>query len=359
MRKFIALLLFFMTCNHLINAQVRILASDYHKIDSVAEEKARTYAEQNRNNSPLTVNRQIRVFFWIAANNDGSSPAATEAQMMAEFNQLVNDYAPNNLCFAYMGFGYIYNTDINVNIYSDSSASAAALNPYLVPTCITIFFQTRIRKKSGGVWGGYAYEIPNTYCSVATGNLNRANTTTHEVGHCIGLLHTFETSYGVETINGSNCATTGDRVCDTPADPYGRSCATVTNCVYSGSCTDANGASNYNPPISNIMAYWPIASSCTTTTLTNGQFTRTNSFLSTNAALLNTQSPANNVFGPAIINGIYQFVSAINNVNTTGIVDCVGNCIVGFSGRKVTLSVGFKASPTTGKVTIKANECNY
>lgn len=360
MKKLFFIVGLFLFANNELFAQTR-LPCGYNKIDTFAEEAARLYSLNNRNNSPLTVSRQIRVYFYIVSNTDGSNAAATPAQVEAEFADIVNDYAPNNLCFANMGYGNIYNTDININIYSDSSESAAALNPYLVPNCITIFFQRRLRKKAGGQWGGYAYNIPNTFCSVATGNINLQSTTTHEVGHCLGLIHTFEDYGGTiyENINGSNCSTYGDKVCDTPADPYGRSCASASGCTYTGTCADANGATNYSPPTNNIMAYWPISTGCNATTLTTGQYARTNSFMNTDAGLLNTQSPANNLYGPSIINSAYAFISAINNVNTNGVVECLGNCIVGIAGRKVTLSPGFKASPSTGKVTIRGNDCFY
>lgn len=41
----------------------------------------------------------------------------------------------------------------------------------------------------------------------------------HEVGHVLGLYHPFETQFGNECTDGSNCATAGDRICDTPASP--------------------------------------------------------------------------------------------------------------------------------------------
>lgn len=46
----------------------------------------------------------------------------------------------------------------------------------------------------------------------------------HEIGHYFGLLHTFETvtSLTREKVDGSNCANAGDKICDTPADPYGK-----------------------------------------------------------------------------------------------------------------------------------------
>ncbi len=41
----------------------------------------------------------------------------------------------------------------------------------------------------------------------------------HEMGHLFWLWHPYETQHGLECVDGSNCATAGDRVCDTPASP--------------------------------------------------------------------------------------------------------------------------------------------
>ena len=42
------------------------------------------------------------------------------------------------------------------------------------------------------------------------------------MGHCLGLYHTFHglcESVCAELVNGSNCSSCGNFVCDTPADP--------------------------------------------------------------------------------------------------------------------------------------------
>ena len=75
-------------------------------------------------------------------------------------------------------------------------------------------------------------------------------TLTHEIGHCFGLLHTFQSGCG------SNCSTSGDGVCDTPpatTATYG--CNTNQN-----SCSnDASGPDPYNAnvvdQIENYMSY--------------------------------------------------------------------------------------------------------
>lgn len=45
--------------------------------------------------------------------------------------------------------------------------------------------------------------------SIGTSNAD-GRTATHEVGHCFGLLHTFQSGCG------NNCSSSGDRICDTP-----------------------------------------------------------------------------------------------------------------------------------------------
>lgn len=80
----------------------------------------------------------------------------------------------------------------------------------------------------------------------------------HEMGHYFGLPHTFEGS-GVELVDGSNCETAGDGICDTPADPFveGEDMAEyVSDCRFISLKVDANGE-YYRPDIGNIMSYYP------------------------------------------------------------------------------------------------------
>jgi hypothetical protein len=103
---------------------------------------------------------------------------------------------------------------------------------------------------------GTAYGIPNHYLTIYAGRFNTCHMA-HEMGHCLGLLHTHETSTGDELVDGSNCGSAGDELCDTPADPQ-LSSANVDDvtCVYFGTDTDANG-DMYNPDVTNTMSYAP------------------------------------------------------------------------------------------------------
>ncbi len=77
----------------------------------------------------------------------------------------------------------------------------------------------------------------------------------HVFGHILGLYDTFE-GFTVELVDGSNCATAGDRLCDTPADPYNFSPLVqwTSECKFINvSETDANGEL-YNPQVGNVMS---------------------------------------------------------------------------------------------------------
>ncbi len=81
----------------------------------------------------------------------------------------------------------------------------------------------------------------------------------HEFGHLFGLPHTFDTDSGRELVDGSNCETAGDGVCDTPADPYYTS-SNKEDWVndageFIAEVVDANG-DFYSPHVGNIMAYY-------------------------------------------------------------------------------------------------------
>ncbi len=87
-------------------------------------------------------------------------------------------------------------------------------------------------------------------------------TFSHEAGHYFGLPHTFEgTEDGSnpECVDGSNCSTAGDYICDTPADDNG---GWSWNCAYIGGGVDVCNGTPYAPSSENIMSYAPDA--CTT-----------------------------------------------------------------------------------------------
>ncbi len=98
--------------------------------------------------------------------------------------------------------------------------------------------------------------IMNNLCGGSAQPFN--STVVHEIGHYFDLYHTHETAFGVECPSGSNCSSTGDLICDTPADPdlYGH-VSPAPECLYDNfASTPAEcDATPYTPQTHNIMSY--------------------------------------------------------------------------------------------------------
>ena len=218
-------------------------------------------------------------------------------------------------------------------------------------------------------YGGMALGgIPGTLFLVGSSNIGFGSSVSHEIGHCLGLLHTFEPSNGKEDINGANGNTAADKVVDTPADPYvfsgDTTCYSLSanRCLYTGNCPDPNGASNYSPPFSNLMGHcWnTVTPTCyPNLAATSGQFTCVNSFLGSSSVLINCSSPTSVILYPTTVSSGYYMQSAINTFITNGAVVFNGSSIATIGGGTVYLEPGFHANPSSGGlIDIKIKPCN-
>ncbi|MDT0559437.1 T9SS type A sorting domain-containing protein [Ichthyenterobacterium sp. W332] len=165
-----------------------------------------------------------------------------------------NFYANANMSFYLCdGINYINNS----NYYNfDSSDESAMTSTHGVNGLINIYFANSAASGGNPVCG-YAY-LPGGPDTIVMANACTVNGSTlpHEIGHFFGLLHTHGPSNSVltdELVDGSNCSTAGDFICDTPADPK---LSGMVNgaCNYTGNANDANG-DDFEPDTSNIMSY--------------------------------------------------------------------------------------------------------
>ncbi|MFN3850483.1 MAG: M43 family zinc metalloprotease [Spirosomataceae bacterium] len=304
----------------------------------------------------------LRIFVHILRNNDGTNAATTPEQLKNDLLLMGSFFKPHNICFAFVGYDYMDNTTLNTAMnFSSTTHQNTILGFNRHTDAIDIYVH-----KGATASGGYAYGIPTTAFSVVqSANFNFY----HEMGHALGLYHTFETFQGAECPDGSNCNTAGDLICDTAADFAGSQNSSI-GCTYTGNMsTNCNGATRtYNPPTTNIMSYW---ASCYAQ-FTAHQGTRMRYFISlaTNAGglfqnhLISDNSSLSGFFGnPTNYTGEMRVavkneinVGSLNypfngNANFTGNHNSVVN-----AGNKITLKPGTRVSPSSGKITFKLND---
>ncbi len=176
------------------------------------------------------------------------------------FNELliVNEYFENaGIVFEHCGpIQYIYENEyakfekIIDEIICDEEDEFNNLNVYFVPELFKVVDGDTV------YLCGYAYlsGLDKNRLIMLNSCSTNGSTLAHEIGHYFSLLHTHSSSNGHEFVNGTNCSTAGDLLCDTPADPKLSSLNVNQICVYVGNEQDPLG-DFYNPDPTNIMSY--------------------------------------------------------------------------------------------------------
>lgn len=192
----------------------------------------------------------VPVKIHIIKKSDGTG-GLTETELNDAFDVLNGFYSNANIEFTICSdINYINNS----NYYNfDFNQEGELTNAYSVSGVINIYFVNNASYNNNSICG-YAYLPSNRNDTVIMANSCATNGSTlpHELGHYFNLLHTHGGSEK-ELVDGSNCSTEGDLICDTPADPK-LSISVNSSCAYTGTARDANGAS-YTPPTRNVMSY--------------------------------------------------------------------------------------------------------
>ncbi|MBH8571320.1 zinc-dependent metalloprotease [Microvirga sp. STS02] len=207
--------------------------------------------EQRTAAKVATVVTYIPVKVHIVRRSDGSG-GIDETQIYQGMAASNEQFILAHMQFYMAGqVTYIDNTQYYDFASQDETAISQAND---VPNVINLYY-THTASFQGSPVGGYC--TSRIFLTNPHANLDRSFT--HEFGHFFGLIHTFDQSNSGtianrELVARTNCQTTGDWVCDTPADPSERPGATYLECEYVGTITDAQGAL-YSPPTRNAMAF--------------------------------------------------------------------------------------------------------
>ena len=201
------------------------------------------YIRKWKSDNPRHEDISIPIAFHVihTNNNTGYVPESAVNEQVTVLNDAFNQYG---ISFTLSSLDYTENNNWFNNDSENAYKSALAISP---STTLNIYTTT------AGGYLGYAYlpsqfdensymhgvvlhhnSLPNVYNWV----YDEGDTGTHEVGHYLGLYHTFQ----------GGCGGNGDYVDDTPAQDDGNN---IFDCYDMDTCPSDPG----NDPIHNFMNY--------------------------------------------------------------------------------------------------------
>lgn len=269
----------------------------------------------------------IQMHIVRETNGTGGISLADVHEGVAYLNEY---YFPAGIEFYFCGTGPNFIDNSQFYDFQSTEEGALALAAGENNNAINMYFVDEIDNTGGPSFtAGYAYApanaVQSTRIVLRNDNVADGSTIVHEMGHHFALLHTFETAVvplpgggfggGAELVNGSNCTTAGDIICDTPADPGFNGTNVNLACQYVGTATDANN-DLYNPMIENVMSYYP--TQCQNPfVLTPEQINRIQQGLTVRQGhtAYDMSCPASNVTNPSALTG--SFVGATVVLNWT------------------------------------------
>lgn len=216
------------------------------------------------------VDKKFSVIAHIFKDSLGS-PGITQATINDLFDAVNTDFAPICISFEICEFQYHDNYQYDLHNRPLEWQEIQAL--YHVNNRINIYYVAAIEEPSGVCGFAGLGQIGNLSTSGIVIQKSggccdmTSKTHSHEIGHYFGLPHTFMEFGTTELVDGSNCTTDADGICDTPADPFikGSSMALwLDGCRFISTDLDANGEF-YDPLVGNIMSYYPDECGCSFT----------------------------------------------------------------------------------------------
>jgi hypothetical protein len=205
-------------------------------------ENYQTYAATYQNRLTNETSFCLNICFRILRDDDGTNVAMSPASIPQILNDLNIYFNPHNIYFNQVGtYDYINNTKYNNRLPNE-------IKPINIPNCINLYFIKSFGLNSNVVGLADREEVR----AKIKGSAPFSGTTSHEVGHILNLLHTFNCTVNPQQectdspLTTVGCNVKGDMICDTPAD-------------YNSSVSNPDPPypiSSYHPDKTNLMSYW-------------------------------------------------------------------------------------------------------
>ena len=195
---------------------------------------------------------RIPLAIHICRMND-STGGFTLAQLDVAMLKLNELYASTGIQFFVYGDVIYINNTYFFTVKDNQTDRDFLRSQAVVANAVNVYFTNLDSLCGQGTFPGDVVQgvLMNNDCA---GTATNTSSFAHELGHFLNLYHTHETAFGMECPNGSNCSTTGDLLCDTPADPDLTN--RVTACIYTGGVNAPPGCEGtYAPQVANLMSY--------------------------------------------------------------------------------------------------------
>jgi hypothetical protein len=233
---------------------------------SFLSEIIRNYNDENSfpfDPNAISSNARIPILVHIVMNIKGSA-GVNQNNIISSVN-LANNYFQNaGMQFFIDSIDYI--NDYNYSYITGNNLKKELFTRYAADSRINLFLVDSIKM---GAFRSYGFTY---FPDAADSNLifldkdySGGNALTTMLGHFMGLLSTHEFNGGREPANGNNCASGGDFICDTYADPDLFNLV-IDSCQYTGTGRDNNGE-YFVPSVANVMSNSPDNCKCIFTPL--------------------------------------------------------------------------------------------
>lgn len=223
------------------------------------------------------VNKNYNLLVHVAVDSTLRIPLYTESQLNRMVTELNRFFEPICVSFSICEYNVLENDyslgRIDIHPLTLEQQIEELKVRFSLRRRINIFFLDYIEGASCGrsTFESILTELDANIFIERDCNESLSGQVAHHLGHTFGLRNTFDAAT-VELVDGSNCTTTGDRLCDTPADPFGQPLTAEqellveagelqgafinTACEFVYEVRDPNG-DWYQPDVGNIMSGYP------------------------------------------------------------------------------------------------------